>query len=419
MILFPIFVPWFLIGLVVSSSSSSQNEDAAAADLYLRPFSLELHDFSKTGRGVRTLVDRSAGDILLEVPVEDTISLSKLKDRLTTPSDHTLTEEQLLALGLLLLRKEDHHPYVSDMLPKKHYSLWTMPSDLWDDTAPFLPKCYRESFQATRQMVLDFCHSAKDVYPSDEDEDALWAFSMVRSRFMAVPELQQDDDADNPMPLGLIPGLDLFNHAFDAGMILQLVDNQWMVTSSHSYKAGDQIFLSYGDDKDNWKLLLTYGFSLAKNKNNNNNPNVLAFWTWEDLLTAAGQVRPAMFSERVRQSLLRHPQLGIYVASTEDRATFSYDLKTQTPRESLQTGLTLLSSLATQLGFPQDEDDDNNNTLAKDVLAQVIKNRLEELKASQTRRSQSSSDDTPAEWKPFLDTLWRTLDEEEAYLRAV
>jgi hypothetical protein len=85
----------------------------------------------------------------------------------------------------------------------------------------------------------------------------------------------------------------------------------------------------------------------------------------------------------------------------------------------LQTVLTLLSSLATQLGFPQDEDDDNNNTLAKDVLAQVIKNRLEELKASQTRRSQSSSDDTPAEWKPFLDTLWRTLDEEEAYLRAV
>jgi hypothetical protein len=398
MVMFPLFVPWFLIGLVASSSHQQQNQqedDSSAADRYLKPFSLDLHDFPQTGRGIRTLVDRSPGDILLQVPVDDTIAVSKLKDRLPITTSSDITEEQLLALGVLLLRNENH-PYVSTMLPQEHFSVWTLPPDLWDHLC--LPKCYRESFQATRRMVRDFCQTET----ADLADDGLWAFSMVRSRSIAVPELGGNN---NKLPLALIPGLDLFNHAFEAGTSLQLKDDNWTLASSKSYRAGDQIYLSYGDDKDNWKLLLAYGFSIP----NNNNPNALVFWTWEELLQAAGRVRPSMFPEHVRQSLLQHPQLQMYTAKTENRATFSYDAKAKEPRESLQNGLTMVSSLATQLGFPHDEE-----ALPKDVLEQLLQNRLADL---QNCRAKSMGATTiPSEWKPFLDSVQVALEEEEAYL---
>jgi hypothetical protein len=289
MFLLPLIVPWFLIAGLVASSSKPQHpeEDGTTVpDSYLKPFDLQLHDFPQTGRGIRTLIDRSPGDILLKIPVEDTITIRKVQAHLQDVFDisHPYTEEQLLALGLLLLRDE-HHPYVSStMLPKEHFSVWNLPGDLWANSL-CLPRCYRESFQATRNMVLeDFAKTINGKYST---QDVLWAFSMVRSRSIAVPELKEandDQEENSPPPLALIPGLDLFNHAFEAGTLLQLADDQWTLTSSKSYTAGDQIYLSYGDDKDDWKLLLTYGFSSF-----DNNPNALVFWTWEDLLEAAVQ----------------------------------------------------------------------------------------------------------------------------------
>ena len=416
-------VPWFLVGLVSSSSrqQKQQGDDSSSSsvtDRYLKPFSLELHNFPQTGRGVRTVVDRAPGDILLQVPVADTVVatdeessfVSSTSDTPSTTTTTTLSNEQKLAMKIALLRKE-HHPYISsDMIPKvQHFSVWSLPSELWDLLC--LPKCYRESFQATRTMVTEFCRQQsfsdnnKNNNGDDDDIDTIeWAFSMTRSRSIAVPELTQENAVDkDPVPLALIPGLDLFNHGFDAGTVLQLKDNTWTLTSSKSYNAGDQIFLSYGDDKDNWKLLLTYGFSIP------NNPNTLVFWTWEELLQAAGQVRPKMFPERVRQSLFRHPQLTIYTTPTEDRATFSFDAKTQTPRESLQNGLTLLSSLATQLGYPQDDE------LPQEVMEQLVQNRLIEIQNCRGKLS-SSSKSVPSEWKTFWGSVQLALEEEEAYL---
>lgn len=386
---------------MASSSQQQQPQPengSTAADRILKPFSLELHDFIDTGRGIRTLVNRSAGDIVLKVPVEDTITTTKLKDlgALSATATVAITQEQQLALGLGWLKRNHNkkHPYVPTMLPKEYYGIWTLPPKLWDELC--LPSCYSESFQATRDMVQDF----QKAYDED-DKSLLWAFSMVRSRSMAVPELTSNNE--NEFSLALIPGLDLFNHAFDAGTVLQLHENHWTLTSSKSYRAGDQIYLSYGNDKDNWKFLLTYGFSIPKN------PNALVFWTWQELLGAAGMVRPAMFPEHTIQTLLQHPQLQQYTKNTEDRATFSFDCNTQSPRESLQNGLTLIGSLATQLGFP------NDDALTKDVLDQLLQNRLAEL---QTCHDKMTTSDIPLEWKAFWESVQLALNEEETYLRA-
>ena len=334
-------------------------------------------------------MNRSPGDILLQIPLDDTIVAKETSD--------DFSQEQRLALVLLEGLKKGH-PYISNVLPKDHFSFWTLPSSLWENLKPVIPRCYRESFQATRSMVLDFCSEIeREGYTMEE---ILWAFSMVRSRSMAVPELRNDDDT---LPLALIPGLDLFNHAFDSSTLLHLEKQKWTLTSSKPLAAGDQVFLSYGDDKDNWKLILTYGFSTKTSK------NPLVFWTWEDLLQAAGSVRPSVFPSNVQKQLLNHPQLyESYTKLSENRATFSYNPLEKKPRESLEKGLMMITSLATQLGHGGD------TTLASDVLFQLLNSRIGELKDARTKLNS----EIPSNWKPFVESLFTVIEEEETHLKA-
>ena len=369
------------------------------ATLFLRRFNLDVKIFPSTGRGIQTLVDRPENDDLLKVPLNETVTASDLRLGKST-SYEQFTEEQKLAITLLRL-KNDKNPYVSSVLPKNFFGVWTLSQDQWEGQ-PFshLPRCYRETLQASRNVAFDFSSSMMDDYPVEE---TLWALSMVRSRSIAVPELAE---FEGHVPLALIPGLDLFNHQFDSGTVLELTqDQQWTLTSRKSYKAGDQVFLSYGDEKDNWKLLLTYGFAVP------NNPNQVAFWTWEDLLDAAGSVRPGMFSERVRRSLLMHPQLQVYVSVSEERATFSMDTKTKLPRESLRNGLTMLSSLTTQLGFPHDD------LLERDLLNHLIEKRMEELRTC-LKGFNAVFHDAEGDWLPFLVSLEHNLNDELSLLAA-
>jgi len=387
-------------------------------------------------RSVRTLTDRSAGDILLEIPLEDTLTVDRIRSRLSSScvrdgdgdEPNNEDEEEALALGLLRLRNQASDPYVSNVLPKKHSNVWTLPQDLWKKVSTVLPRCYAETFDATRQRVHKFAMQVEQTSTATTDtltlDDALWAFSMVRSRSLAVPELDTSDkkSPEDRMPLALIPGLDLLNHAFGSRTQLQLdIDNnhnngeesksKWVVTSLDTLKAGDEVTLSYGDDKDNWKLLLTYGFAIA------NNPNAVVFWSWRDLLDAAHVVRPDTFTDPVCQQLMRHPQLEAYTMVSEQRATFSYDVQANAPRESLTNGLIMLNSLATQLGKAETESD----ALGNEVLAELRRRRLEELRDGQSRLNeyQQEHEEIVSEWKPFLWSLRVALKSEEQQLQAL
>jgi len=426
---------------------------ATSEKLYLEPFALELTTTDGDGdndndeRIVRTLTDRSVGDVLLEIPVEDVITVEQIRRRRRLQNKNTDeycehdvdnsidggfdedNEEEALAFGLLQLRYEELDPYVVNVLPKQHFKLWTLPDELWKETENCLPRCYSETFDATRQKVNEFVtRIAKQEVEEDGKrqsrprgytvDDALWAFSNVRTRSLAVPELKNLNDSgkdDNDrVPLALIPGLDLLNHAFGSGTQLQLVSlsSKWVVSSSDSYKAGDEVFLSYGDNKDNWKLLLTYGFTIP------NNPNAVVFWNWQDLLDAANKVRPNTFTDYVCQQLLRHPQLNAYTIASEDRATFSFDASSSTPRESLANGLAMLNSLVVQLGHPEEDD---GKSLTKEVLGELRRRRLDELKDCQgrlrTQQNERRKFEKYSEWNPFFEALRVALESEERQLR--
>jgi hypothetical protein len=79
---------------------------------------------------------------------------------------------------------------------------------------------------------------------------------------------------------------------------------------------------------------------------------------------------------------------------------------------SLHTGLTLLTSLATQLGFPQDD-----GALPQEAMKQLLHNRMAELQ--ECRRVQDvNKNNVPSKWRPFLNAVRLTLEKEEDYLSA-
>jgi hypothetical protein len=424
--------------------ATDEGSSASAAEKYLRPFSLGIADFEGLGgvRGIQSKADREEGDLLLKIPLEDSITSTRIPfsdqkeddDGLSFLLQHADGEEERLALYLLWIRDRKKYPYVTEILPKMHYSVWTLPQDLWEEVAAHcLPRCYVESFQSTRDRVLDFCqrvsvaNQQSQLHQSYSLKDCLWAFSMVRSRSIAVPELQPETiavdgaNSESHVPLALIPGLDLFNHAFGAATHIQLVQNDdgdessnknekmsWVVYSTKPLKEGDQVFLSYGDDKDNWKLLLTYGFSIPSN------PNSIVFWSWRDLLDTANKIRPTIFTERVCSQLMNHPQLQQYSVLSENRATFSFDAVRAEPRESLSNGLLVLVNLAAQLGHLGDE------KLGADVLAELIRQRELDLVHNQVAlKSQLQyvmGVKQLMEWKPFLESLHVALELEASAL---
>mmetsp|Transcript_27364 Transcript_27364/g.54784 ORF Transcript_27364/g.54784 Transcript_27364/m.54784 type:complete len:201 (-) Transcript_27364:127-729(-) len=120
------------------------------------------------------------------------------------------------------------------------------------------------------------------------------------------------------------------------------------------------------------------------------------------------------FSERVRRSLLMHPQLQLYVTLSEERATFSLDTKTKLPRESLQNGLTMLCSLANQLGFP------NDDLLERDILNCLIQKRVDDLRKClegfDNGRTMFQGPDS--DWLPFFKALELNLKDELSLLAA-
>jgi hypothetical protein len=404
---------------------------SANGSRFLRPFDLQLCEFDETGRGIQTLIDRAPGDTLMEIPNDCVVTSRKLFERYPilseklegcdtmeheeeSSSSFYLSDEEVLVAGICLL-KLDEDDYISS-LPTSHASIITLPCNEWRNISTYLPNCYRTTLQATRNWSKRACSKIRSLFDRDEatrrstsslsEKDILWACSMVRSRSIAVPELKEEviTDGKRPPPRALFPGIDLLNHKAGAKTQLELTNkNVWKVTTPEKHTKGDQVFLSYGDDKDNWKLLLTYGFCLR------NNPQHIIFFDLDDLIEAAMECPSlgAVITPRVKQSLMSHPQLSsLYTGISENRGTFSYDANIQAPRESLQNGLALLTSVARQLGSTED-----SSVLATQLFQKLIERRRNELQIAVSKIPNNVIVDKPP-WEGFVSSLELVLKQE-------
>jgi len=100
------------------------------------------------------------------------------------------------------------------------------------------------------------------------EDSSRWAFSMLLSRLVRLPSYNNNNDNNDNDDNGeeeieaLVPWLDLVNHDSQADTYLDWdASSQCVVMKSwRAYKAGEEVTISYGQQKTGGEMLLSYGF---------------------------------------------------------------------------------------------------------------------------------------------------------------
>jgi hypothetical protein len=376
-----LLVPWALVWLATGGDNTWLSQR-------LQPFDLEVHEFPDTGRGLRTTRERVPGEIVMAIdnaitcdtilerysPIRRLVKAAAAKSERATSSHQKMTQEQVLALGLLEMMgcgEDDFHAY-AQTLPTEKISVMTLPKSLQQ----CLPRCYSDSIDASKSTVQSLynqvltCNASllKDTNsawtPPDFD-DFLWAFGTVRSRSVSADELPPNPlvtTASETTTMMLLPGLDLLNHQSGVDVSLEYLSDTktWQLSTQQAYKKDQEVYLNYGE-RDNLKMLFTYGFC-AMPPENGPNDNI-ALFDLTDLLQASSAARPTIFTPAIIPRI--EPQLVTAVGGNvgEQRAMFS--LEDDGPRESLLQGMGMMQQVAQQLPGSSADDDITINILTK------------------------------------------------------
>ena len=419
---------------------ASTHEDAEVPQWLaqrLAQFDLQATQFSDTGRGLQTLRNRDKGEILLTVPAKDALTAAALVERFAsvfepaqqssqTLFQQNLKEEQILAMGLLLLQQENDL-YVAS-LPKQQYSVLTMPQELFasfPSTYQRLILAYYQYVDSMYQQTLQILNQMDSVNPLRDlsHQDFFWAFASVRSRCLAVEEKDignkgshmKSSNTTSTQPSYelnhkdgsfrvMLPGFDLFNHQFGVQVEPSFQDQEYCFTSQSSYDAGDQVWISYSSSqgRDNLNMLLTYGFCPK------NNPQGILFFDNTNLLQACAQARSSYFTPGVLQQLE-----GLMAKLGKTQELYVYDGKSKQPGSNLQKGLAMMAEIEQQFLPAGVKDDD----FEVDVIGALLFTRQQELELGLKRaKSVADQGEDTHSWGPLLESIQMLLTVEHGYL---
>lgn len=364
----------------------------------LQKFGLQTCEFKSTGRGLQTTHNRSPGDVVISVPKSETLTVSWLLENFLILDQavetslrvfHTkLSDEQILSAGLLLL-KESHNsgeekiqPKYVQSLPSKQYSVLQMPNELLE----CLPSAYQRLIRAYQGRVDELHHTLSRCFKGDTShgtymrqvlesrEKFNWAFASVRSRCVgmyAKKRSNMDDRirtgaVENDEIRVMLPGFDLLNHKFAAETSHEFdtEQNVYVLRSNDSYSAGDQVFISYGDKRNNLKMLMTYGFCV------DDNPDSLVVFDSFDLLHSCSEVRPHCFSLPILQEIR-----GLLEKLGKHRELYEYDGINQEPMFSLSSAIRMMGELEKQILQTKEDDP----SFYEDVLSALLMSRRSQI----------------------------------------
>jgi len=399
----------------------------------LEKFGLRVFDFERTtGRGLQTTRHRHEGEIVISVPEEDAITLSSLLEMFPFLSeivdksiqDHRedsmpsqqFTDEQIMAMGLLLL-KDKKDAYVMS-LPTKQYSVLEMP----DDLLFLLPSAYQKVIKAYQNYVFDLYNSLRDafigtsstpkvVYLLSDKADFFWAFATIRSRCVGMDgtndlRVRNGGDSNDEIRV-LLPGFDLLNHRFGVEVIQELEGGKYVIKSQEAYSAGDQVFISYSDKRDNLKMLMTYGFCPLVD-----NPEAIAFFDVQDLLDACPRARPKYFPRKVLKQLQ-----GLFVKLGQEKGLFRYDGRSKKARPCLVHAINMMAEIENQLVSQIQTEPDHN--FREDLLQVLLETRIEEIDNAlgviEGAKEKNAKED---EWISMFNSIRNLLTIEKTYLTA-
>ncbi|KAI7865711.1 hypothetical protein BDF14DRAFT_1822524 [Spinellus fusiger] len=230
---------------------------------------LTLANFS----GMMAVEPIEAGEVIVAVPKKFLITNKSLADVYGT---HTLSTHSLLALHLVLLRRDKMSwwRYYVDLLPL-HFN--TMPVNYPETLHPYFPNALLEQVIQQRVNIhQDFKAVSKYMEthspPTQETMDPIhydeyaWAWLCVNTRCIYM---NATDTVTKEGNMALAPVLDFLNHTWDAKIEsgFNRRTQCFEIKTLTPYAKGEQVFINYGPH-DNMAILKEYGFVVPNNQFN-------------------------------------------------------------------------------------------------------------------------------------------------------
>ncbi|KAG0198563.1 SET domain-containing protein 4 [Mortierella sp. GBA30] len=237
---------------------------------------LTLAEFSNTGRGMMATKDIKAGEVIVQVPERNLVTMKTLQSlygaRIARFAKK-VNSHMIIALHIALLvqspEKSGWLPYLR-LLPKKFD---TMPVRYPPELLELLPQNaqvhvnkQRAKIMADYKCTMDFLQSNNDLLTRPlEYEEYEWAWLVVNTRCIYL-DAKKQVAADN---IALAPMLDFLNHTHDAKTegFFCTKTKSYKIKTLLPYKKGEQVFINYGPH-DNCFILVEYGFVTPSNPYN-------------------------------------------------------------------------------------------------------------------------------------------------------
>ncbi|KAG9072033.1 SET domain-containing protein 4 [Linnemannia hyalina] len=237
---------------------------------------LTLAEFSNTGRGMMATKDIKAGEVIVQVPEQNLVTMKSLQSTYgarIARFGKKVNSHMIIALHIALLVQAPERsgwlPYLR-LLPKKFD---TMPVRYPPDLLELLPqnaqvhvKKQKAKIEADYNITLDFLQSNADLLTRPlQYEEYEWAWLVVNTRCIYL-DAKNQSAADN---IALAPMLDFLNHTHDAKTegAFCTKTKSYQIKTLLPYKKGEQVFINYGPH-DNCFILVEYGFVTPNNPYN-------------------------------------------------------------------------------------------------------------------------------------------------------
>ncbi|KAF9384069.1 SET domain-containing protein 4 [Podila verticillata] len=237
---------------------------------------LTLADFSNTGRGMMATKDIKAGEVIVQVPERNLVTLKTLQSTYgprIARFGKKINSHMVIALHIALLvqapEKSGWLPYLR-LLPKRFDTMPVRyPQELFDllpQNAQAHVNKQKAKIVADYNCVIDFLKSNQDLLSRPLSyEEYEWAWLVVNTRCIYL-DAKKQDAADN---IALAPMLDFLNHTPDAKTEGRFCTKtkSYQIKTLLPYKKGEQVFINYGPH-DNCFILVEYGFVTLDNPYN-------------------------------------------------------------------------------------------------------------------------------------------------------
>lgn len=245
---------------------------------------LKPHVFETTGRGLMTLEQVQANNVVLKIPkslliTTTTVSQSSIGKLF---SQKSYTAQCVLATYLIHQRhlgvESFWKPYL-DSLPLSY----TNPEFCTKSEKSHLPDFLTNELNCTKRKLnssylslvgsiklqkSQHCDHCQESYFDIFDYHSfVWAYYTVNTRSIYLNNNSDKSSKINILgddDMAMAPLLDLFNHNCETVADASLVEQSYQIKALRSYNPGSQVFINYGSHS-NIKLYLEYGFFIPNN----------------------------------------------------------------------------------------------------------------------------------------------------------